>query len=95
MKGNHCEVLPPRLLSLKEVTMFVRGRSHLNDVPAFIALMSEKDVVVNHKTDGSWFVYPGRRQAEGTYAFCGEEEDYEPLLAMLKACGKDVMIIVG
>ena len=21
MKGNHCEVLPPRLLSLKEVTM--------------------------------------------------------------------------
>ena len=75
--------------------MFVRNESHVNDATAFIALMSEKDVVVNHKTDGSWFVYPGRRQAEGTYAFCGEEEDYEPLLAMLKACGKDVMIIVG
>lgn len=75
--------------------MFVRNKSHTNDVTAFIALMSEKDVVVNHKSDGSWFVYPGRRQVEGTYAFCGEEEDYEPLLAMLKACGKDVTIIVG
>jgi len=72
--------------------MFVRNKSHVNDVPAFIALMSEKDVVVNHKSDGSWFVYPGRRQAEGTYAFCGEAEDYEPLLAMLRSCGKDVTI---
>ena len=75
--------------------MFVRGESHVNDITAFIALMSEKTMVVNHKKDGSWFVYPGCYQTEGTYAFCGEEEDYEPLLAMLKACGKDVMIIVG
>lgn len=72
--------------------MFVRGSSHINDVTAFIALMSERDIVVNHKKDGSWFAYPGRRQAEGTYAFCGEEEDYEPLLAMLRSCGKDVTI---
>lgn len=68
--------------------MFVRDRSHINDVTSFIALMSEKEVTINHKPDGSWFVYPGRRQTEGTYAFCGEGEDYEPLLAMLKACGK-------
>lgn len=68
--------------------MFVRNKSHINDVTAFIALMSEKTVVINHKSDGSWFVYPGNRQTEGTYAFCGEAEDYEPLLAMLAACGK-------
>jgi len=73
--------------------MFVNGKSHVNDVPAFIALMSEKEVVINHCRDGSWFVYPGRRQVEGTYAFCGGEEDYEPLLAMLAACGKSGTII--
>lgn len=72
--------------------MFVRGSSHINDVTAFIALMSERDIVVNHKKDGSWFAYPARIQVEGTYAFCGEEEDYEPLLAMLRSCGKDVTI---
>lgn len=72
--------------------MFVRDKSHVNDVTAFIALMSEKEVVIHHKSAEEWFVYPGRRQAEGTYAFCGEEEDYEPLLAMLKSCGKDVTI---
>ena len=68
--------------------MFVRNESHLNDVTAFIALMREKSVMINHKKDGSWFVYPGCRQSEGSYAFCGEAEDYEPLLAMLAACGK-------
>ena len=72
--------------------MFVRNQSHVNDVTAFIALMSEKDVVVNHCRDGSWFVYPGNRRTEGTYAFCGEAADYEPLMHMLKACGKDVII---
>ena len=72
--------------------MFVRNKSHINDTTAFIALMSEKSVVINHKADGSWFVYPGNRQAEGTYAFCGEEEDYGPLLSMLKSCGKDMII---
>lgn len=72
--------------------MFVRDKSHINDVTSFIALMSEKEVVINHKSDGSWFVYPGRRQAEGTYAFCGEEEDYEPLIAMLTSCGKEVTV---
>ena len=93
MKGNHCEVLPPRLLSLKEVTMFVRNRSHVNDITAFIALMSEGSVVINHNSsDGSWFVYPGNRQCEGTYAFCGNKEDYEPLLDMLRVCGKSVTV---
>lgn len=92
MKGNHCEVLPPRLLSLKEVTMFVRHESHVNDVTSFIALMSEKFVVINHCHDGSWFIYPGCRQVEGTYAFHGEAADYEPLLKMLAACGKDVTV---
>ena len=92
MKGNHCEVLPPRLLSLKEVTMFVRNKSHVNDTTAFIALMSEKAVTINHTSDGSWFIYPGNRQAEGTYAFCGGEEDYEPLLSMLRLCGKEVTV---
>ena len=72
--------------------MFVHGKSHINDVPAFIALMSEKYVVVNRRLDGSWFVYPGSRQTEGTYAFCGEAEDYEPLLQMLRSCGKDVTV---
>lgn len=72
--------------------MFVYNQSHVNDVTAFIALMSERVVMVNHKKDGSWFVYPGCKQAEGTYAFCGEEEDYGPLLSMLKSCGKDVII---
>lgn len=72
--------------------MFVRGKSHVNDASAFISLMSEKTVVVNHCRDGSWFVYPGRRQVEGTYAFCGEGEDYEPLLAMLRLCGKEVTV---
>ena len=72
--------------------MFVRNKSHVNDVPAFIALMSEKAVVINHKRDGSWFVYPGNRQTEGTYAFCGEADDYEMLIVMLRLCGKDVTI---
>lgn len=72
--------------------MFVNGKSHINDVSAFIALMSEKSVVINHSPDGSWFVYPGCRQAEGTYAFCGEAADYQPLLDMLASCGKDVTI---
>ena len=72
--------------------MFVRNSSHQNDVSAFIALMSEKYVVVNRKKDGSWFAYPGCRQAEGTYAFCGKAEDYEPLLSMLQACDKNVTI---
>ena len=70
--------------------MFVRNKSHVNDVTSFIALMSEKEVVINRQSDGSWFVYPGNRQAEGTYAFCGEEEDYEPLLQMLRSCGKTI-----
>lgn len=72
--------------------MFVRGKSHINDITAFIALMSEKAVVINRCRDGSWFVYPGRYQAEGTYAFCGEADDYESLMRMLKACGKEVTI---
>ena len=72
--------------------MFVRGSSNINNVTAFIALMSEKTVVINHKSDGSWFVYPGCRQAEGTYAFCGEAADYQPLLDMLAACNKAVII---
>ena len=72
--------------------MFVHNKSHVNDTVAFIALMSEKYVVVNHKSDGSWFVYPGCRQVEGTYAFCGDSQDYESLLAMLKACGKEVTV---
>ena len=73
--------------------MFVRGRSHVNDTTAFIALMSEKEVVIRRSTqDGSWFVYPGCRQAEGTYAFCGEAADYEPLLKMFTACNKAVII---
>jgi len=73
--------------------MFVRNKSHRNDSTAFIALMSEKSVVINHnQDDGSWFVYPGNRQCEGTYAFCGEAEDYEPLLRMLELCGKTVTI---
>ena len=74
--------------------MFVNGKSHINDVTSFIALMSEKEVMINHKKDdGSWFVYPGCRQTEGTYAFCGEAEDYEPLLSMLAACGKTGTIV--
>ena len=72
--------------------MFVRGRSHVNDTTAFIALMSEKAVVIRKLADGSWFVYPGCRQAEGTYAFCGEAADYEPLLKMFTACNKAVII---
>lgn len=72
--------------------MFVRGSSHVNDVSAFIALMSEKTVVINHLSDGSWFVYPGCKQSEGSYAFCGSAEDYEPLLNMLKSCGKEVIV---
>ena len=72
--------------------MFVHGKSHVNDVPAFIALMSEKTVVINHMSDGTWFIYPGNRQAEGTYAFCGKEPDYQPLLSMLAACGKEVIV---
>ena len=72
--------------------MFVHNKSHINDVPSFIALMSEKTVVINHMSDGSWFVYPGCRQSEGSYAFCGEAADYEPLLRMLRSCGKDVTI---
>lgn len=72
--------------------MFVRNKSHVNDSTAFIALMSEKSVTVNHMKDGSWFVYPGCYQTEGSYAFCGEEEDYEPLIAMLRMCGKGVTI---
>ena len=72
--------------------MFVRNESHVNDSTAFIALMSETSVIVNHKEDGSFFVYPGRRQAEGTYAFCGGSQDYEPLMHMLKMCGKTVTI---
>ena len=74
--------------------MFVRGKSHINDVTAFIALMSEKAVIINHRRDGTWFVYPGCRQAEGTYAFCGEADDYESLIDMLRSCGKDVTINV-
>ena len=73
--------------------MFVNNESHVNDVTAFIALMREKSVVVNHNSDGAWFVYPGCRQSEGSYAFCGNPDDYEPLLAMLAACGKDVIIV--
>ena len=72
--------------------MFVRNSSHTNDSTAFIALMREKAVVINHMADGSWFIYPGNRQAEGTYAFCGEEADYQPLLDMLQMCGKVVTI---
>ena len=72
--------------------MFVRNKSHVNDVTSFIALMSEKEVVINRQSDGSWFVYPGNRQVEGTYAFCGEGEDYEPLLQMLRSCGKLVTV---
>ena len=72
--------------------MFVRNSSHTNDVTSFIALMSEKAVVINHMADGSWFIYPGNRQTEGTYAFCGEAADYEPLINMLRSCGKDVTI---
>ena len=72
--------------------MFVRNSSHTNDSTAFIALMREKAVVINHQQDGTWFVYPGNRQSEGTYAFCGNEADYEPLLAMLAACGKEVIV---
>ena len=72
--------------------MFIRNESHINDVTSFIALMSEKEVIINHMADGSWFVYPGCRQTEGSYAFCGEAADYEPLLKMLAACGKDVII---
>ena len=72
--------------------MFVRNKSHVNDATAFIALMREKSVVINHCHDGSWFVYPGCKQVEGTYAFCGEAEDYEPLLSMLAACGKTGII---
>ena len=72
--------------------MFVRNESHVNDSTAFIALMSEKAVVVNRCRDGSWFVYPGRRQAEGTYAFCGGSEDYKSLLDMLRLCGKEVTV---
>ena len=72
--------------------MFVRNESHINDVTAFIALMSEKEVTINHCRDGSWFVYPGNRQTEGTYAFCGDSQDYEPLLDMLRLCGKEVTV---
>ena len=72
--------------------MFIRNESHTNDVTAFIALMSEKSVVINHMADGSWFVYPGCKQSEGTYAFCGNRDDYQPLLNMLASCGKDVTI---
>ena len=73
--------------------MFVRGSSNINNVTAFIALMSEKEVVIKRSTQyGSWFVYPGCRQAEGTYAFCGEAADYESLLKMLAACNKAVII---
>ena len=72
--------------------MFVRNKSHVNDVTSFIALMNEKYIVINHKTDGTWFAYPGCRQAEGSYAFCGEADDYESLIKMLKSCGKDVTI---
>ncbi len=72
--------------------MFVRNESHTNDSTAFIALMSEKSVVVKHCSDGMWFAYPGCRQTEGTYAFCGEEADYQPLLRMLAACGKEVIV---
>ena len=72
--------------------MFVNNESHTNDVTAFIALMSEKYVIVNHKRDGSWFVYPGCRRTEGSYAFCGDAQDYEPLLRMLTSCGKEVAI---
>ena len=72
--------------------MFVRNESHVNDTTAFIALMSEKAVEIHHHEDGSFFVYPGRKQTEGTYAFCGEEADYQPLLRMLAACGKEVIV---
>lgn len=72
--------------------MFVRNEAHVNDTSAFIALMSEKHVIINHMSDGSWFIYPGCRQTEGTYAFCGGEADYQPLLDMLRSCGKDVTI---
>lgn len=72
--------------------MFVRNESHVNDTTAFIALMSEKTIVVNHKRDGSFFVYPGFRQSEGIYAFCGGRADYEPLLKMLQSCGKEVIV---
>lgn len=72
--------------------MFIRNESHVNDSTAFIALMSEKYVTVNHTKDGDFFVYPGCRRTEGTYAFCGTAEDYEPLLRMLQACGKAVTI---
>lgn len=72
--------------------MFVRNRSHVNDVTSFIALMSEREVVINLTDDGSWFVYPGCRQVEGTYAFCGGKDDYDPLIAMLKACGKKITV---
>ena len=72
--------------------MFVNGKSHINDVTSFIALMSEKEVMISRKEDGSWFVYPGNSQTEGTYAFCGGNLDYEPLLKMLQSCGKAVII---
>ena len=72
--------------------MFVRNESHTNDVSAFIALMRYKAVVINHMADGSWFVYPAARQTEGTYAFCGEAADYQPLLNMLASCGKEVIV---
>ena len=72
--------------------MFVKGKSHVNDVTAFLALMSEKEVMIKRVGDGSWFVYPGCRQSEGTYAFCGEAADYEPLLQMMEACNKAVII---
>ena len=72
--------------------MFVRNESHTNDVISFIALMSEKSVVVNHVLDGTWFVYPGCKQSEGSYAFCGSAADYEPLLRMLAVCGKEVIV---
>ena len=72
--------------------MFVRNSSHVNDITAFIALMSEKAVVVNHMADGTWFAYPGCRQAEGSYAFCGSQDDYQPLLDMLAVCGKELIV---
>jgi len=73
--------------------MWVRNESHVNDVSAFIALMREQAIVVNHNTcTGEWFVYPGCRRPEGTYAFCGGAADYKPLLAMLRACGKSITV---
>ena len=74
--------------------MFVNGISHINDTTAFIAVMKEKTVRINHDRANGWFfVYPGSRQVEGSYAFSGDEIDYGDLINMLHSCGKEVIIV--